>query len=308
MEWGRMANTTLRARHFAAVRQSGVMNSTSTSVSGAVACCAASRWALRPRMALRTPLRATSPMDGPRIRRFAPSRALSTWHASRWGRLCPRSADRPGRRRRGRAAAGEQREHAPRLPGAMDRLRRDPAATRAPGRRTTPIDIRFPARRSACVVSGYDLDRTDEQQRRGARLRQVGHGAVDLIEPRGTPVHLVGARAPGGSRRGRLRRAALRHHRGHAPHRPRSRPAAGLSRALRTSRIGLAWHRHRRGPRARATSSAAWATPARLDACTCTSRRGACATGSTPTKLAPSSLANGVSSIVCDPRNVLPLR
>jgi murein DD-endopeptidase MepM/ murein hydrolase activator NlpD len=40
----------------------------------------------------------------------------------------------------------------------------------------------------ACVVSGYDLDRPDDLQRRGRRLRQVGHGAIDISQPRGTPV------------------------------------------------------------------------------------------------------------------------
>jgi murein DD-endopeptidase MepM/ murein hydrolase activator NlpD len=42
-----------------------------------------------------------------------------------------------------------------------------------------------------CVASGYDLDRPDEMQRRGRRLLQVGHGAVDLLQKRGTPVTLV---------------------------------------------------------------------------------------------------------------------
>lgn len=41
------------------------------------------------------------------------------------------------------------------------------------------------------VMSGYDLDKPDEQQRRGARLRHVGHGGVDLPQARGTPVSLV---------------------------------------------------------------------------------------------------------------------
>jgi murein DD-endopeptidase MepM/ murein hydrolase activator NlpD len=40
----------------------------------------------------------------------------------------------------------------------------------------------------ACVVSGYDLDRPDESQRRGRRLSHVGHGAVDLVQPKGTPI------------------------------------------------------------------------------------------------------------------------
>jgi murein DD-endopeptidase MepM/ murein hydrolase activator NlpD len=41
------------------------------------------------------------------------------------------------------------------------------------------------------VVSGYDLDRPDEEQRRGRSLRAVGHGGVDLPQKRGTPVKLV---------------------------------------------------------------------------------------------------------------------
>jgi murein DD-endopeptidase MepM/ murein hydrolase activator NlpD len=41
------------------------------------------------------------------------------------------------------------------------------------------------------VVSGYDLDRPDAEQRRGRTLRAVGHGGVDLPQRRGTPVKLV---------------------------------------------------------------------------------------------------------------------
>jgi murein DD-endopeptidase MepM/ murein hydrolase activator NlpD len=44
---------------------------------------------------------------------------------------------------------------------------------------------------AGCVFSGYDLDRTDEQQRRGRHLRHVGHGGIDLAAPRGTPVVLM---------------------------------------------------------------------------------------------------------------------
>lgn len=43
----------------------------------------------------------------------------------------------------------------------------------------------------AAVVSGYDLDRPDEQQRRGQRLSHVGHGGVDLPQARGTKVSLI---------------------------------------------------------------------------------------------------------------------
>ena len=40
------------------------------------------------------------------------------------------------------------------------------------------------------VVSGYDLDMPDERQRRG-RMKAIGHGGVDLPQRRGTPVKLV---------------------------------------------------------------------------------------------------------------------
>jgi len=43
----------------------------------------------------------------------------------------------------------------------------------------------------ACVASGYDLDRPDDLQRRGRRLHEVGHGAVDLVQPKGTPVTVM---------------------------------------------------------------------------------------------------------------------
>lgn len=41
------------------------------------------------------------------------------------------------------------------------------------------------------VVSGYDLDQPDQAQRRGRTLHAVGHGAVDLPQARGTPAHMV---------------------------------------------------------------------------------------------------------------------
>jgi murein DD-endopeptidase MepM/ murein hydrolase activator NlpD len=41
------------------------------------------------------------------------------------------------------------------------------------------------------VMSGYDLDRPDDSQRRGRTLHAVGHGGVDLPDPRGTPILLV---------------------------------------------------------------------------------------------------------------------
>lgn len=41
------------------------------------------------------------------------------------------------------------------------------------------------------VVSGYDLDLPDAKQRRGPRLKHVGHGAVDLPQTKGTPVQML---------------------------------------------------------------------------------------------------------------------
>jgi hypothetical protein len=40
------------------------------------------------------------------------------------------------------------------------------------------------------VVSGYDLDKPDELQRRG-RMSAVGHGGVDLPEKKGTPITMI---------------------------------------------------------------------------------------------------------------------
>ncbi|HXK19996.1 MAG TPA: M23 family metallopeptidase [Polyangiaceae bacterium] len=41
------------------------------------------------------------------------------------------------------------------------------------------------------VTSGYDLDLPDEEQRRGAEMKAVGHGGIDLAQKRGTQVALV---------------------------------------------------------------------------------------------------------------------
>ncbi|MBI5536927.1 MAG: M23 family metallopeptidase [Deltaproteobacteria bacterium] len=41
------------------------------------------------------------------------------------------------------------------------------------------------------AIGGYDLDRPDSEQRRGARLTFVGHGGFDLMQVRGTEVRLL---------------------------------------------------------------------------------------------------------------------
>jgi murein DD-endopeptidase MepM/ murein hydrolase activator NlpD len=63
---------------------------------------------------------------------------------------------------------------------------------RRPDRPESYDAYRYPVPCSrGCVVSGYDLDRPDESQRRGARLSHVGHGAVDLPQSKGTPITMV---------------------------------------------------------------------------------------------------------------------
>ncbi len=52
-----------------------------------------------------------------------------------------------------------------------------------------PVPPGLPGGRA--VVSGYDLDRPDDRQRRGRTLSHVGHGGVDLPQAKGTPVALV---------------------------------------------------------------------------------------------------------------------
>ena len=43
---------------------------------------------------------------------------------------------------------------------------------------------------SAFVVSGYDLDKPDAEQRRG-KMKAVGHGGVNLVEKMGTPIVML---------------------------------------------------------------------------------------------------------------------
>ena len=131
--------------------------------------------------------------------------------------------------------AREQREHAPRLAGPMDRLRRDPAAPRAPGRlRRVPLPR--PVRSERCVVSGYDLDRPDEQQRRGSAPPPRGPRRGRSPRAEGHADRRSWPSSTRRGRRGRLRRAALRHHGDHAPHAARGRSAARLPPALRAPR------------------------------------------------------------------------
>jgi len=91
----------------------------------------------------------------------------------------------------GRLALSEaQNEHHDR----SGRLRVYDQIPRSPERpadfRQYRLPIPAPANQ-AFIGSGYDLDRPDAEQRRGAELSAVGHGGVDLAQARGTPVRLV---------------------------------------------------------------------------------------------------------------------
>ncbi len=80
------------------------------------------------------------------------------------------------RERNGRWAVYEQIPRLPERPAEYEAYR-------------YPIPPGLPGRRY--VVSGYDLDRPDALQRRGRTLSHVGHGGLDLPQARGTPVELV---------------------------------------------------------------------------------------------------------------------
>jgi hypothetical protein len=82
-------------------------------------------------------------------------------------------------------------------PGAHhDKRGRYQAYDQIPRRPERPADYasyRYPVPivGAALAMSGYDLDLPEGAQRQGRRFSQVGHGGVDLAAPRGTEVHLV---------------------------------------------------------------------------------------------------------------------
>ncbi|HEY8042104.1 MAG TPA: M23 family metallopeptidase [Polyangiaceae bacterium] len=60
---------------------------------------------------------------------------------------------------------------------------------RRPERPESYLAYRYPLA-DAPVVSGYDLDKPDDEQRRG-RMNAVGHGGIDLVDKMGTPITVV---------------------------------------------------------------------------------------------------------------------
>jgi len=158
-----------------------------------------------------------------------------------------------------------------------------------------------------CVMSGYDLDLPDDRQRRGRRLSHVGHGAVDLPGRKGEPLAMLQLEHQEGDaevvyvgplfgttvvtrhtlrEEARLRDYVLLF--GHL-----DAPAAGLRTGLHVKRgevIGYVGdtgspdlvHLHLETRRVR--------------------------DGVDVSKLGPAGLVANENTIVCDPRNVLPLR
>ncbi len=158
------------------------------------------------------------------------------------------------------------------------------------------------------TMSGYDLDRPEAEQRQGRKFSHVGHGGIDLAAPRGTEVRLVNLEHQQGDAEvlfvgklfgttvltkhtlregGRLRDYVVLH--GHL-----DRPAAGLERSPvpvpegtllgyvgDTGSEGIV-HLHLEIRRVRDEIDLASTVPERLVATEVT--------------------------IVCDPRNVLPLK
>ncbi len=157
------------------------------------------------------------------------------------------------------------------------------------------------------VASGYDLDRPDAEQRRGAELHAVGHGGIDIAAKRGTPVHLVALDHQVGDAEvlyvgplfgntvvtrqavreaGQLRDYVVIY--GHL-----AGPAPGLARrtSLRDGAlVGFV-----------GDSGSPGAVHLHLE-----TRR--VRQGIDPASLAPGQLTKSVKTVVCDPRNVLRLR
>jgi murein DD-endopeptidase MepM/ murein hydrolase activator NlpD len=181
-----------------------------------------------------------------------------------------------------------------------------------PRRPERPADYRryqlpvAPLPQQSFVTSGYDLDLPDDAQRRGAELKAVGHGGIDLSQKRGTPVALVPLEHQVGDADvlfvGKLfGNSVVTHHAvreqsgvrdylviyGHL-----EKPAAGLVRGASVPAGGIVGyvgdsgspgvvHLHLEVRRARE--------------------------GVALSSLAPGELAHNSKTVACDPRNVLPL-
>jgi murein DD-endopeptidase MepM/ murein hydrolase activator NlpD len=156
------------------------------------------------------------------------------------------------------------------------------------------------------VTSGYDLDLPDDEQRRGAQMKAVGHGGIDIAQKRGTPVALVPLEHQVGDADvlfvGKLfGNSVVTHHAVREANALRDylvihghleKPASGLARGATLPAGGVVGyvgdsgspgvvHLHLEVRRARE--------------------------GTALSSLAPGELAHNSKTVACDPRNVLPL-
>jgi murein DD-endopeptidase MepM/ murein hydrolase activator NlpD len=103
------------------------------------------------------------------------------------GRVCiPVPSDTTG----GAALSAEENAHRDRS-GAWrhyEQIPRRPDRPRDYRRYRLPVP---PLPGQNLVVSGYDLDRPDSEQRRGAHMKAIGHGGIDIAQKRGTEIRLV---------------------------------------------------------------------------------------------------------------------
>lgn len=157
------------------------------------------------------------------------------------------------------------------------------------------------------VMSGYDLDLPDYEQRRGPGLKAVGHGGIDLAEPRGTRVRLVDLDHQVGNAEvlyvgplfgntvvtrhtlregGHLREYLVLY--GHL-----QGPAPGLSKGMTVKQGALLGFV--------GDSGAPGVVHLHLEA-----RR--VREGENPADFKPREIVDNAHTVVCDPRNVLPLR
>lgn len=191
----------------------------------------------------------------------------------------------------------------------LGRLREYDQIPRRPERPADYAKYRLPIKpltNQSLVTSGYDLDLPDDEQRRGPGFKAVGHGGIDLAAHRGTPVLLVPLEHQLGDADvlwvGKLfGNSVVTHHAVQEGGRARDylaiyghleKPAAGLGRgdSLRAGAVlgyvgdsgspGIV-HLHLELRRARE--------------------------GVALGELGPGELTHNAKTVVCDPRNVLPL-
>jgi len=195
----------------------------------------------------------------------------------------------------------------------IDRLGRRVVYEHLPRRPELPADYDrylYPvaaSRSGQTVTSGYDLDRPDNQQRRGHTLAAVGHGGVDLPNLRGTPITTLRLRGESGDPQvvyvGWLfgNTVVLRH----------------VVREGTATRTYLSLHGHLDAPNPMLTRGATVPAGALLGQMGDSGAEGIVhlhyevrlvRSGVDPSRIEAGRLTDQSVSVPCDPRNVLPFR